>query len=172
MTTKEIRKHTRAGSFDYSTSGLYFLTVCTVERNNILSRIRTEEEIDPFQTNNPVLRVELLKNGKIVKSSLDFISNNNPDYRIEKYVIMPNHLHILVWVLGNGSVALNENRANQMIPKFVSSFKRYTNKQAGIQMWQRSYYDHVIRDEKDYLHHLEYIENNPLKWAIDKYYRP
>ena len=61
-------------------------------------------------------------------------------------------------------------RQNEIIPKIISSLKRFTNKQSGFEIWQRSFLDHVIRNEKDYLEHWEYIENNPLKWELDKYF--
>lgn len=64
----------------------------------------------------------------------------------------------------------DETLANEIIPKLVSSLKRYTNKQAGIDLWQRSYYDHIIRTQKDYDQIWEYIDTNPIKWEIDKYY--
>ena len=61
-------------------------------------------------------------------------------------------------------------RQNEIIPKVISSLKRFTNKQSGFEIWQRSFLDHVIRNEKDYLEHWDYIDNNPLKWELDKYY--
>ena len=69
-------------------------------------------------------------------------------------------------IVGDGINTL----ANELIPKLISSFKRFTNKKAGVDLWQRSFYDHVIHDEKDYQTRLEYIENNPLKWEFDDYY--
>lgn len=59
---------------------------------------------------------------------------------------------------------------NETIPKFVSLFKRYCNREFGYNIWQKSYNDHIIRDEKDYLNRWKYIENNPAKWQEDDYY--
>ena len=58
------------------------------------------------------------------------------------------------------------------ISKFVAAFKRFTNKEAGINLWQRSFYDHIIRNEKDLINHIRYIKENPKKWLLgkDKYY--
>lgn len=59
---------------------------------------------------------------------------------------------------------------NSTIPLFVSTFKRLTNKQISNKIWQRSYHDHIIRDEEDYINICEYINNNALKWQDDKYF--
>ena len=64
----------------------------------------------------------------------------------------------------NNELALNS------IPKLISSLKRYTNKTSQVDLWQNGYYDHIIRDEQDYLIHWKYIVDNPAKWAEDKYY--
>lgn len=61
-------------------------------------------------------------------------------------------------VVGDGITT----RQNEIIPKLISSLKRFTNKQCGFDIWQRSYIDHVIRNEQDYLKHREYIDNNPI----------
>lgn len=58
-----------------------------------------------------------------------------------------------------------------VIPKLISSLKRYTNRKAGASLWQGSYYDHIIRDENDYLRVWAYIDQNPARWAEDEYYR-
>ncbi len=65
---------------------------------------------------------------------------------------------------------LVDNRPNQIIPKFVSSLKRFTNKSVGYDIWQRSYYDHIIRNLNDYQRIWKYIDTNPLKWELDEYY--
>ena len=56
------------------------------------------------------------------------------------------------------------------VPKLLRSFKVMVSKEIGQSIWQRSYYDHIIRDEEDYINHLRYIEDNPAKWSEDKYY--
>ena len=63
-----------------------------------------------------------------------------------------------------------EVRANQTIPAFVSTLKRMTNRTAGVQLWQRGYYDHIIRDQLDYDTIWQYIDENPAKWPHDQFY--
>ena len=61
-------------------------------------------------------------------------------------------------------------RANQTIPAFVSTLKRMTNRTAGVQLWQRGYYDHIIRHQLDYDTIWQYIDENPAKWPHDQFY--
>ncbi len=63
-----------------------------------------------------------------------------------------------------------EVRANQTIPAFVSTLKRMTNRTSGVQLWQRGYYDHIIRDQLDYDTIWQYIDENPAKWPHDQFY--
>ena len=84
---------------------------------------------------------------------------------IDKYVIIPNHFHLII-KNENGTMWASSPTVSQKI----RSFKILVTKTIGKPIFQRSFYDHVIRDEKDYLRIWEYIENNPGKWAEDKYF--
>lgn len=64
----------------------------------------------------------------------------------------------------------NDERTNKIIPKFISLFKRYCNHEIGYNIWQRSYYDHVLRNYQDYRDTWLYIDNNPARWTEDEYY--
>ncbi len=86
---------------------------------------------------------------------------------------MPNHLHILIRIdTGLEGSSGTPTPTNSKIAAYVSTLKRMTNKQIGSNIWQRSYYDHIIRNEEDYINHLQYIDENPRKWLIgkDEYY--
>lgn len=74
---------------------------------------------------------------------------------------MPNHIHLIITIQENEYVNISF---------FVSTLKRFVNKECGRNIWQRSYYDHIIRNEKDYIKIAKYIEENPKKWLLDKYY--
>ena len=177
------RKQIRLQNYDYSENGAYFITICTKDKKQTLGEIVGDGILDvpPSKVvykNN--VYIKLSEFGKIVKQSIEYINLNNSDIDIEKYVIMPNHIHLIITInsaqgtSGKPSPTLNNinNRQNEIIPKLVSSLKRFTNKQCDTDLWQRSYIDHIIRNEKDYLEHLQYIDNNPLKWKLDKYYIP
>ena len=83
---------------------------------------------------------------------------------------MPNHIHLLITLHQQTKQAAVP--ANDRIPVLISSFKRFTNKSAGINLWHRSYHDHVIRDEADYLTRWKYIDDNPSRWMMDRFYIP
>lgn len=85
---------------------------------------------------------------------------------------MPNHIHFVVDIV-EGNVSGSSGTptpTNQKIPFLISTLKRLTNREAKINLWQRNYYEHVIRNEKEYYGILEYIEYNPYNWKKDKYY--
>ena len=107
------------------------------------------------------------------------MNNIYKDVSVEKYVIMPNHVHLLIVIDSyNDSIydgtsrTPSPTRQNSVISSFISTLKRYTNKQIGYNIWQRSFHDHVIRSEEDYLTRWQYIYENPKKWLIgkDRYY--
>ena len=93
---------------------------------------------------------------------------------IDHYVIMPNHLHVVIFVAEQEKDANGTSRApsptNQIVPRFVSSLKRFCNAEIGEDIFQRSYYDHIIRDRKDYDAHVKYIGENPMRWQFDELY--
>jgi len=75
------------------------------------------------------------------------------------YVIMPNHVHMLLLL----------NRSNTSVSTVVNQMKRHISLQTGRPIWQKSFFDHVVRNEADYLRIWEYIDENPKKWSIDRY---
>jgi REP element-mobilizing transposase RayT len=92
---------------------------------------------------------------------------------IEKYVIMPNHIHVLIFVSENSAVNIQGNGPsgtpvptiqNSTVSRFVSTFKRFCNKECEENIWQARSYDHIIRDQKDYEEHVNYIYYNPIRW--------
>ena len=85
---------------------------------------------------------------------------------------MPNHIHILLLVnnAANLSGTTNPTLQNSIVSRFVSTFKRFCNKEYGHNIWQARSYDHVIRDQSDYDRHLQYIHNNPYVWEKDEFY--
>ena len=163
-----IRKHLRLKEYDYSSAGGYFLTICVEDMRKLLGEVVGRD--DPGAPN-----IELSKYGTIVEKHLFAINSHYKDLEIEKYVIMPNHVHILISMYSvqtNGaSRTPPPTRANERIPRFVSTFKRFVHKNCGFKMFQRDYHEHIIRDEADYLQYWQYIDNNPAKWAEDKYYK-
>ena len=168
MNNKELpkRKLTRLKNFDYSAMGAYFITICTQNRRPILSRI-----VGTGVPDCP--RIELMPYGKIADKYIKQLNNFYDHLSVEDYVIMPNHIHILLWVKSNKNVAdygqsrtpvpTNVERSNSVCSQFVSTFKRFCNKESGENIWQTRFSDHIIRNRDDYEKHVNYIRENPLR---------
>jgi len=173
-----VRKKIRLQGYDYSSDGAYFITMCIEGRHEMLRQIVGRGILDaPF--------AELTEYGKNVVEAIKFLNNKNHNINIEKYVIMPNHVHMIIIIhnefnaTGNNSGAINRinngasgkpRPTNALIPKHISSIKRFTNKQAGFDMWQDRYHDRIIRNKDEYRVRWQYIENNPAKWEEDDYF--
>ena len=160
------RKTTRLAGVNYSGNKGIFLTICTKQRKCLLSRIVGTGVLDGPQ-------IELTKYGQIANKYICQLNDFYDDLSVESYVIMPNHIHILLWVKGleNGpSGTPVPTLQNTILARFVSTFKRFCNKEYGVNIWQYRSNDHVIRDSKDYEKHLQYIYENPLRWDQDELY--
>ena len=170
------RKKNRLADYDYSQPGAYFITVCVEDRRPILSTVvGVDDHIDP--------QVQLSRIGAVVDKYTKTIPG------IGHYVIMPNHVHMILHISakdpGSGPMCLNRaptegaefgpmclNRAptEANISDLVRTWKTLITKELGQSIWQRSYYDHIIRSEQEYFEIAEYIMGNPGRWVEDKYY--
>ena len=154
------RKRNRLEHYDYSSCGAYFITVCTLDRRNYFWE-NVGAIIDRPQN------VELSLHGKIVDNAIQNITSTYPALSLESYVIMPNHIHLLLRVCadeyGRPLVAPTMSRVVKQLKGFVS-------KKVGISIWQKSFYDHIIRNREDYEEHLRYIYENPMRWYYDELY--
>lgn len=151
------RKQNRLHDYDYSQNGAFFITICTQNRRKILSNIVG----DGF----PVPKAH----GTVAEEMIHQIPAKYPAVSVDTYVIMPDHIHLLLRIdqtpgTGNPSPTLGN---------IIGWYKYQVTKQLnakygrqGVRIFQRSYYDHVIRNEQDYNEVWEYIENNPRKWVI------
>ncbi len=158
------RKTLRLHGYDYNTPGAYFLTLCTENRRCILSRIVGTGVLD-----GP--RIELLPYGTIARKYIQQLNDFYKDVTVESYVIMPNHIHIIPLVQERGPSGTPVPTAqNSVISRFISTFKRFCNKECGRNIWQYRSYDHIIRNHEDYDKHLRYVYENPFKWEQDKLY--
>ena len=146
MENRPIRKWVRLKEYDYSSDGAYFVTICTLQKKHILSSITLRDVHEAPE-------LKLTEIGKIAESYIKTIPG------IDKYVIMPNHIHLII-IKNNGKPLAND----------IRSFKGLTTKKVGYPIWQDYYYDHVIRDEEDYRIKWKYIDDNPAKWTSDEYY--
>lgn len=86
---------------------------------------------------------------------------------VDNYVIMPNHIHLIIRLQNDGGRPM----VVPTISRIIQQFKGYVTKQVGMPVWQEKSYDHIIRDDYDYMIRYQYIDDNPAKWIEDKYYR-
>ena len=148
------RKRLRLEHFDYEENGSYFITICTKNRENIF--------IDAVGNGHARSAA-----GMIAEKNLLAIPTHFPHIQIDQYVIMPNHIHAIL------SICKAETERACPFPTIstvIGSYKSSVSKEAGFPVWQTSFYDHVIRNETDYQMIWQYIENNPLKWELDRFY--
>lgn len=163
------RKPLRMSHYDYNSPGAYFLTLCTHNRKHILSHIVGAIHESP--------KPQLTSCGKIV----DTILQNLPEHlhvTVDQYVIMPNHIHLIdIITEEDARRALRESplQARSILLNVIGYIKMNASKairqhHGNIPVWQRGYFDHVIRSQADYVALAEYIQTNPLRWELDKLY--
>ncbi len=155
------RKNIRLKGYDYSQNGAYFITICVKDRHELLG------EIDVGAIRNRP-QIILSDYGKIVDMSIRQIHDYSDTY-VDKYVVMPNHLHMILFVNTD-----KEHGRLRIAPTGISvtiqQMKRRVSKQIGFSIWQKSFHDHIIRDEDEYKKTWQYIDENPARWAEDCYY--
>ena len=108
------------------------------------------------------------KIGIAVESVLQKIEERYETVVLDKYVIMPNHIHMILILKSQASCG-RAMRA-PTISTIINQFKGYVTKQIGFSIWQKSFYDHIIRNENDYQRIWQYIDENPLQWTEDCYF--
>lgn len=158
------RKTLRLNEYDYSQNGAYFITICTYEKRHLFGQIENCQ----IAYNNA---------GQMIKQHLEYI-NNYDDVTLDKYVVMPNHVHAVIMIRHDSTT----QRSYPTLSEYIRRFKMMTTKSYidGVKageyprfdktIWQKSFYDHIIRDENEYLRVWKYIDENPLKWETDEYY--
>ena len=179
------RKLNRLKDYDYSLEGAYFVTICVKNMREVLGKIVNKQPV-------------LSEYGLVIVREIEYISKIRKECVVEKYVVMPNHIHMIVHIVGddgNRPVVLRwacpaqtddcsgklrtdcENKRadchpplRKSVSNMVQGFKGAVTRQIGYSIWQRSYYDHIIRNEDEYRKIWEYIDANPTNWGEDEYY--
>ena len=147
------RKSPRIPNFDYSSDHYYFVTVCTHNRRCIFG--------PPGCLNHW---------GKIVQEQILLLGTHYSQVKVDQYVVMPNHIHLIL-VLGCGGKAVKNPNLEQVVAQLKSGISREIHKTAeNVTVWQRSFHDHVIRSREDYEKIWLYIQTNPQRWDRDCFY--
>ena len=145
----EVRNNLRLSSIDYK-NGTFFITMCAQNMSCIFGKVI-------FTDTNAF--VDLSKTGQSVEDTINYIDAHDENVSIEKFVIMPNHVHILMTV------------ENMDVSSVVRRIKTFVQRNKNNRIWQRTYMEHKIKNIKDFQVHWTYIDDNPRRWAFDKYFR-
>ena len=152
------RKGNRLKGYDYSARGVYFVTICTQNRVcNLGSVVGADARIGPHDGLNPDVHIELSPLGRIAEQALLQMDG------LLHYVIMPNHIHLLVFI----DRFSGRTQFAPTISRIIKQFKGVITKRLGKSIWQKGFYDHIIRDEYDFQIRWQYIEDNPYRWCED-----
>jgi len=152
------RKLTRLRNFDYSSSKIYFVTFNCHENLHLLGEISKGKAEDTFQPSEI---------GLITEKSVQDIAFYYPGVEVLDYVVMPNHVHILISLINS----VDKVNLSTIIGACKSTITRKVKiVSPEIVIWQKSFHDHIIRDEMDYLTHGEYIRANVQRWHKDEYF--
>ena len=179
------RKQNRLPEYDYSSPGVYFVTICTKDMAEMFWR-NTEPtalidvpfvgEITDLPQPSSIFEpsVQLSNYGQLVDHAIQNIPLVYPMITVNKYVIMPNHVHLLLQIhtdaecVGEpGSSMISPTEKTPTIMTIVRHLKGFATRAIGFSVWQRSFHDHIVRTEQGYRKIWQYIDQNPLKWDKD-----
>jgi len=162
---KRRRRSIRLRDYDYSQPGAYFATICTKDRQCLFGDVIGGE-------------MRLNEFGQIVEYCWEWLENQYEYVELDAYVVMPNHLHGIILIMDDrrrGGSRTAPTTKRKSLGRLIGAFKTVStksiNKTRGIPnsvVWQRNYYEHVIRNEDELNEIREYIANNPLKWESDE----
>ncbi len=164
------RKRLRVREYDYSQVGAYFVTICTKNREHLFGEI-----IEGAMYSSPL--------GNLVQQCWNDLTKHYPNIDLDTFVIMPNHVHGIIFILNSTVGAIHESplptnileRRRMLLPRIIGRFKMHSAKRInqlrqtpGDAVWQRNYFEHIIRDERSRNKIREYVMTNPERWQYDK----
>ncbi|MBI4333847.1 MAG: transposase [Chloroflexi bacterium] len=165
------RRSIRLKEYDYSQAGAYFVTICSEGRQCLFGSVADYEMI-------------LNEFGALVASSWQWLATQYSYVLLDEWVVMPNHLHGILVITDRDAGASPAAGASRSAPtgkikslgSLIGAFKTVSTKHInkmrktpGATIWQRNYYEHIVRDEDEMAKIREYIANNPARWGEDKY---
>jgi len=160
------RKSIRLKDYDYSKEGMYFITICVKGRLELLGKIIDNSTVGANCVRPQIKyanKIFLSEIGIIIENEIHKIKNIYNNVVVDQYVIMPNHIHMIL------ELQSGRTQFAPTISQIIKQFKGSITKQISYSIWQKLFYEHIIRNEKEYFKICEYIKNNPLNWNTDKY---
>ena len=163
---KHHRRTVRLKDYDYSEEGAYFVTICAHNRECLFGNISDG-------------RMQLSRIGKVVEDCWKWLGDQYDYVYLDEWVIMPNHLHGIIVItdedLGGSRTAPTKEFKHKPLGRLIGAFKTVSarrikdmRKSATARVWQRNYYEHIVRNEKELIGIREYIVNNPFTWDKDE----
>ncbi len=156
------RRSIRLVGFDYTKPGAYFVTVCIRQRECLLGKCQDNQ-------------VQLSRYGEVVKFNWLNLTNVYPHVALDAFIIMPNHIHGIIILKDCPENKLETKEKQTGLSEVICSLKRFSARRInqlhnikGISVWQRGYYEHIIRNERSLNNIREYIVNNPVNWQEDE----
>ena len=164
------RKSIRLKEYDYTSSAEYFITICTYQRECLFVEIKKDEMVLNYF--GLIVLEEWLRTAEI-----------RGDVELDSYVVMPNHIHGIITLIESGRGTSQRaptkeqfgKPTSRSIPTIVRLFKACVTKRINLlrntprqSIWQRNYYEHIIRNDKDLINIRDYIINNPMQWHVDE----
>lgn len=147
------RKQIRLEGYDYSSCGAYFVTICVADKYHLLRDVGANgvrpDELPP-----------LSDIGKIVDDEIQKLNTIYENVVVDKYCIMPDHIHAIIMILSDES---GRTQFAPTLSRIIKQFKGSITKQIGFSIWQKSFNDRIIRNQKAYQEVWQYIDQNPIK---------
>ena len=178
---KHHRRSIRLKGYDYTKAGAYFITICTAQHQHLFGDIVNGE-------------MQLSRYGETVRFNWDNLPKRYRNVELDAFIIMPNHVHGIIVLTDNGlegagleSLSVESDKLLVKpaptktklhgLSEIVRGFKTFSarrinqiRRMTGVSVWQRGYYEHIIRNEESLMAIREYIINNPLCWEKDQLY--
>ena len=179
-----VRKDIRLDDYDYSRNGAYFVTICT--KNKMCIFWDNNDKYKPISPEHPAKskyppvgtaigrpqddkKIHLSEYGRYVKEALNLVNKKHSMVFVDKYVIMPNHIHVIFRI--NRPIDFEIGGRPMAVPTIsmvINQMKGYVSRKSGFHVWQGRFYDRVLRNDLEYRGAWQYIENNPANWESDE----
>lgn len=156
------RKRNRLEGYNYAQPNYYYVTVCAKDRKALFWEFPYRRGAHCAPEKLPLSPI-----GKVVEQAILHIPESYESIAVDKYVVMPNHIHMILIFRAD---AYGRAMHAPTLSTVIGQMKGYATKMCGKQIWQKSFYDRVIRSQKAYEEIWNYIDGNPLKWQDDEYY--
>ncbi|GAB3199949.1 REP element-mobilizing transposase RayT [Pontibacter aydingkolensis] len=169
----------RLDNWDYGSHGLYFITICTKEKEHYFGEVvysaeNTEQFETPLETQS-IASLRLTEIGAVAANYWEQIPLYHPFVKLDGFIVMPNHIHGIIFINKPDREEWQPNKFGPQsgnLASIIRGYKTGVKKYATISgiefFWQSRYFDRIIRSEKELQNIRNYIFNNPDKWEVEK----